>query len=70
MEKVIQTTDNETFVHLVHPMMDVTICGNALEGDTDRGAIHISRARTTKKKINCPKCIQIIKCCNKASESL
>ena len=71
MKKVRQKTEDGTFIHAMHPLIDITLCMQALEGDFHKGKEEISVAKPVKKsKINCQNCITIINYCRDTSESL
>lgn len=53
----------QTLIHADHPYMDYTLCGMALEGTGRDANDEHKAARETKKKIDCPRCIQTIRHC-------
>lgn len=56
-------------IHAVHPLLDTTLCMDALEGDEFEGD-EWSEGKPTKKKINCDKCKRIIHYCRNSDESV
>lgn len=57
-QKFIENCDG---VHLHHPTMDFTLCGDTNDGDTK---VDIEPLRNTNKRIiTCPRCIAIILAC-------
>lgn len=57
--------ENDQGVHLLNPICEYTLCGDALEGDGFSGEDNkIKAVKNTKKKtVTCPRCIEIIKAC-------
>lgn len=49
---------NSEGVHLPHPFMDFTLCGDADEGDID-----FSSVENTDEAVDCPKCLKIVRFC-------
>jgi len=58
---LIKTVENE-HVHLDAERNEYTVCGLDTMGDRSLG---ISEPIITKKKIDCPMCIQVIELCKK-----
>lgn len=55
----LQDTLGDTYRHSSHPWMDYTLCGITMDGDEKTaGPYKVKRGR-----INCPRCIEIIKFC-------
>ena len=54
---------NDKGVHIGHPEMDTTICGDAIEGDTDMAACET----VPRQRITCRICLAMMKAFRVAS---
>ena len=55
--------ENRDGVHLEHPYMDYTLCGDADDGDTGPEIDHEPFRATKKRVVTCRKCCDIIRWC-------
>ena len=62
MRKVKQSINGKSKVCAVHPLIDITLCGNALEGDRIDN-MSLASVVNNKTKITCENCKKIISYC-------
>lgn len=51
----------DVYKHITHPWMDYTLCGITMDGDEKTAGSYVVK----RGRINCPRCIEIIKYCKK-----
>ena len=71
MKKVRQTAGGKTYVHAEHILTDITLCGQALEGDSssyEEDRMSEAKKVSDKTRIDCPDCIKIIRYCKGAKQ--
>lgn len=67
MKDTNEYLQNDRGIHIKHPEMDTTMCGDAIEGDSDN---ELEASRTVQRqRITCRVCLAIIKACCAASDS-